>query len=77
MPMGYSSPGGTREVTFWIHSSRGTDEGATLNVPADWDDEDIKYELEEWCSQFPAWHVSENYVRYGWYDGKRDEEKEK
>lgn len=50
---------------FWIKSSRGTNsiEYQLLKGPLTKDD--IKWYLEEWCSSFGAWHVSGNYVEYG------------
>jgi hypothetical protein len=35
-----------------------------VKVPEDWNDEDIKGELEDWCSQFAAWTQSD--CKYGW-----------
>ena len=67
MPMCYTSPkGGTRELEFWVCSSRGTDKSMAVTVPADWTDDVIKSELEDWCSQFACFRGS--LVRYGWND---------
>ena len=69
MPYSYRAPEPvepTVEYEFWIVSSRGTDHKEVLPLPAEWDEEDIKHELEQWCEQFGAWHVSENFVRYGY-----------
>ncbi len=60
MPMMYRAPIGTRPIEFWI-SGRGGERVLSLTVPANWSDDEIKEELEEWRSQ---------YVRYGWNDEK-------
>jgi hypothetical protein len=68
MPSAYVEPGSTgpkKQVRFWIKSSRGTDRAETVCVPAEWSEDSIKDELEEWCEQFGAWHSSENLVSYG------------
>jgi hypothetical protein len=71
MPMHYCPPtGGKRKLEFWIRSTRGTDRSEFVSVPKDWSDEEIKSELEEWCSQFGCWHMSESMMRYGWNDKK-------
>ena len=71
MPINYYPPvGGTRMLEFWISSSKGTNRQAFIPVPPDWKDDDIKAELEEWCSQFGCWGMSESYMRYGWNDEK-------
>ncbi len=51
---------------FWIQSSRGTEQIQLVTVPFHHTKEDIKYQLEDWCSHFGAWYVSENCVAYGW-----------
>jgi hypothetical protein len=51
---------------FWIKSSRGTDAKEKVKLPDNFSEEDIKHELEDWCSNFGAWHVSCNTVRYGY-----------
>lgn len=67
MPMIYQEPGGTRTLMFTLQTRKGFKESGIVNVPADWDAEAIKGELERWCQQFPQWHSSEM-VRYGWED---------
>jgi hypothetical protein len=56
------------KVEFWINSSRGTNHKEVVVLPDDFTKDDIFEELEDWCSNFGAWHVSENYLRYGWKD---------
>lgn len=55
------------KAQFWIKSSRGTDQKEIVELPY-WcvTADDIKSELEQWCSQFGAWHVSDNAVEYGY-----------
>lgn len=53
-------------ILFWIRSSRGTDEVTVREYRAKVSKEQIKADLEEWCSRFGAWHVSENMVSYGY-----------
>lgn len=50
---------------FWIRSSRGTDDMTIRKVPKDTTKDVLKEILENWCSHFGAWHVSENCVSYG------------
>lgn len=50
---------------FWITSSRGTDEKRVFLLPASYSKDDISSVLEEWCSHFGAWNVSENVCQYG------------
>lgn len=67
-PMGYSPPaivGKGRQYRFWIKSSRGTNQSRVIILPDTWKEAEIKAELEEWCSQFGAWHVGESYCTYG------------
>ena len=56
----------TRWYKFWIKSSRGTDSHTFVQLPHHLSKADIKERLEEWCSGFGAWVVSENYMHYGW-----------
>jgi hypothetical protein len=56
------------KVESLIKSSRGTDEKEIKVLPDDFTKDEIFEELEDWCSNFGAWHVSENHVRYGWKD---------
>lgn len=55
-----------RWYRFWIKSSRGTDCTSYVQLPYRLSEEAIKDYLEEWCSQFGAWHVSDNHVSYGY-----------
>lgn len=64
MPIRYVQPGGTRRLEFW-KIGRGGETSAFVNVPADWDEEDIKSELEDWGSQH---FMTSEFVRYGWND---------
>jgi len=52
---------------FWIKSSRGTDKSEIVELPdyCKGDKEEIKCQLERWCSQFGCWEASENMCRYG------------
>jgi hypothetical protein len=64
MPTRYELPSGTRKLEFWKRG-RGGEQKLFVSVPADWTDEDIKDELEDWGSQhFPT----SEFVRYGWND---------
>jgi hypothetical protein len=54
------------KVVFWIRSSRGTNRRETVILPRGTPADEKQHLLEAWCSQFGAWHVSENFVRYGW-----------
>jgi hypothetical protein len=70
MPMGYTAPriepgAPVVWVTFWIRSNRGTNEKTRIQVPADWSEDAIKDECEQWCEQFPAWYHSDNMVQWG------------
>jgi hypothetical protein len=51
---------------FWIKSSRGTDYKTVYAFKAGTPLDYVKQVLEEWCSKFAAWHVSDNHVRYGY-----------
>lgn len=66
MPMRYVAPTGTRKLEFW-KIGRGGETKAFVSVPADWDDEEIKNELEEWGSRY---FPTSEFVRYGWNDEK-------
>ena len=50
---------------FWIRSSRGTDSKTYKYINGPVTKDEIKSILEDWCSTFGAWHVSENHVSYG------------
>ena len=50
---------------FWIRSSKGTDSKVVYAFKPGTSRADIKDFLENWCSTFTAWHVSDNYVSYG------------
>ena len=43
---------------FWLKSNRGTDTSTYKFLPGDFDDDDIKEAIEEWCSNSAAWHQS-------------------
>ena len=68
----------TKKYKFWIKSSRGTNKSEIVSIQfgeGELTEDEIKDELEQWCSQFGAWHVSENFMRYG-YEEVSDEKKE-
>lgn len=49
---------------FWLVSNRGTDE-VTIRVYSEpQSKEDLKVDLEDWCSVFGAWTQSD--IHYGW-----------
>ena len=50
---------------FWLYSSRGTEQIQPTNLPEYFNKGDIETELEDWCSRFGSWHVSENVCHYG------------
>lgn len=52
-------------VLFWLRSSRGTDEMTVREYTRPVTKEQIKDDLEEWCSRHAAWQVSESYCTYG------------
>ena len=54
------------EILFWIRSSRGTNEKIVYKYNRKPDEDTIREHLEEWCSHFGAWQVSENLVNYGY-----------
>lgn len=56
----------TKPYIFWIRSSRGTDDQAVVRIDSSLKKISIRDELERWCGSFGAWHVSENFVSYGW-----------
>lgn len=56
----------TIKLKYWIKSNRGTKGSAVVTVPRGLSKEEKKEYLEEWCSQFGAWHHSDNIVHYGW-----------
>ncbi len=66
MPRMYVKPEGERKLEFW-KSFRGGERKEFVFVPSDWNDDDIKSELEDWCGF--EYHNSE-YMRYGWNDEK-------
>ena len=59
-------PDGTRPLEFWV-SGRGGEQVKLVSVPADWDDDEIKDELEDWRQQY---FTTSEIVRYGWNDEK-------
>jgi hypothetical protein len=65
------------EYEFWIKSSRGTNREEIYKIPANKAEDKpfIESELERWCSQFGAWHVSENVVHYGFRPVKKNDTK--
>ena len=65
----------TRWYKFWIRSSRGTDCQTYLKLPHRLSKQEIRERLESWCSDFGAWHVSENHVEYGWEKVRKPPEK--
>ena len=64
MPIRYISPEGSRKLEFW-KCGRGGEQKKMVSVPADWSDEQIKSELEDWGDQY---FTTSEYVRYGWND---------
>lgn len=66
MPIQYVKPEGTRKLEFW-KTGRGIQYSLVISVPIEWDDDQIKDELEEWGSQYCP---TSEYVRYGWNDEK-------
>ena len=54
------------EILFWIRSSRGTDSKIVFKYDRMPDKDTIKEHLEDWCSSFGAWQVSDNMVSYGY-----------
>lgn len=56
----------TRWYKFWIKSNRGTNSVAYKQLPHRLSKGEVKNYLEEWCAKFGAWHVSENYIEFGW-----------
>ena len=54
------------KYVFWIQSSRGTQEIQTVDIPKNLICSGVKDKLEDWCSGFGAWHVSENFCSYGY-----------
>lgn len=51
---------------FWIQSSRGTDEVCMRRYDEKPTIGRLKHDVENWCENFGAWHVSENVCSYGW-----------
>lgn len=71
MPMTYAPPtGGTRKIEFWLRSAKGTSGSKFVMLPMDWTEDEIKSELQEWCSQFGCWGMSDSYIRYGFNEEK-------
>ena len=70
MPMMYVHPTGEKKLEFWQQYRNG-EHVEFVNVPTEWDECDIKSELEDWCTN---WGHQYEY-RYGWNDqedfGKR------
>ena len=64
MPRRYIKPDGPRKLEFW-KVTRGAEFSLFVNVPDDWDDGQIKDELEDWGQV--EFH---EHVRYGWNDEK-------
>ncbi len=57
---------GKRLVLFWLKSSRGTDEKAVFMVPKSWKEDELKGQLENWCSYYGAWTHGDNFLQYGY-----------
>ena len=55
-----------RYILFWIKSNRGTNEKAIFDIPLDWTKDEIKDELEHWCSLYGAWTHGDNVISYGY-----------
>ena len=53
-----------RWVKFWIRSNRGTDCTTYTKLRHGISDDGIKEKLEQWCSGFAAWSISD--VSYGY-----------
>ncbi len=64
MPTRYIKPEGDRKLEFW-KPYRGGQSSEFVNVPAEWKDDQIQDEWEDWCGF--QYHTSE-YMRYGWND---------
>jgi hypothetical protein len=64
MPTRYIKPEGNRKLEFWKRTNAG-ETSTFINVPEDWTDIQIKYELEDWGNIEDHRHV-----RYGWNDEK-------
>jgi len=60
-----------RYAIFWIKSGRGTDDMDCFEIPNDISKDDLNYHLEDWCSKFGCWNMSESFVEYGWCNIKR------
>lgn len=54
------------KLYFWLKSSRGTDVSTICVLSKKTSKEDIEWELEKWCNNFGAWHISESYCTYGY-----------
>jgi hypothetical protein len=50
---------------FWIKSNRGTDQQGWKFFDIPLTKAEIKCHLEQWCSEFGCWRISENMVDYG------------
>ena len=66
MPINYVKPTGERPIEFW-KINRSGEINLILNLPLEWDDQDIEEELGSWASQY--FHTS-NFTRYGWNEEK-------
>jgi len=66
VPRGYTKPVGDRKLEFW-KTYRGGQRSEFINVPAEWSEDAIQSELEDWCGF--EYHNSE-FMRYGWNDEK-------
>jgi len=50
---------------YWIKSSRGTDEKICVAHPINATKAAIEADLENWCSKFGCWVISESVCSYG------------
>lgn len=51
-------------IKFWLNGSGGfREENKIINLPDNYSDEEIRYELEDWRKSL---FCSSEYVRYGW-----------
>lgn len=66
MPYVYMRTQGDRPLEFW-KTYRGGNKSEVVNVPKEWDDDRVEYELEQWCQL--QYHNSD-FMRYGWNDNK-------
>jgi len=73
MPYQYVPTTGERKLEFW-KTYRGGQYSEFVQVSADWNDNQIQEELEDWCgfqfldSEFMRYGRNSKFIRYGWND---------